>query len=60
MQLGIWISIVISAIISFVIASIYEQPLHWYLFVLIVFIGFFINTIIIILKTKEESEKNEA
>ncbi|QCR31376.1 hypothetical protein [Lysinibacillus sp. SGAir0095] len=60
MQFGIWISIVISAILSFVIASFYGQPLHWYLFVLIVFIGFFIHTIIIILKTKEEQEKNEA
>lgn len=59
MQIGIWIGIVISAIISFVVASFYEQPLHWYLFVLIVFVGFFINTIILILKTKDESEKNE-
>ncbi|MCM3389553.1 hypothetical protein [Ureibacillus chungkukjangi] len=59
MQLGIWISIVISAIISFGIAKLFEQPLHWYLFVLIVFIGFFINTVMIILRTKEEQEKNE-
>jgi len=59
MQVGIWVAIVISAIVSFLIASFYEQPLHWYLFVLIVFIGFFIHTIIIILKTKEEQEKNE-
>ncbi|MFC7685872.1 hypothetical protein [Ureibacillus sp. GCM10028918] len=60
MRLGIWVSIVISAILSFIIASIYEQPLHWYLFVLIIFIGFFINTILIIVRTKEEKEKNEA
>lgn len=59
MQVGIWVAIVISAIISFLIARFYEQPLHWYLFVLIVFIGFFIHTIIIILKTKDEQEKNE-
>ncbi|MCP1143563.1 hypothetical protein [Lysinibacillus endophyticus] len=58
MQIGIWIGIVISAIISFVVAGFYEQPVHWYLFVLIVFIGFFINTIILILKTKDEKEKN--
>ncbi|MBD8025523.1 hypothetical protein H9636_02515 [Ureibacillus sp. Re31] len=58
MQIGIWVAIVISAIISFLVASLYEQPLHWYLFVLILFIGFFINTIILILKTKED-EKNE-
>ncbi|MDN4492061.1 hypothetical protein [Ureibacillus aquaedulcis] len=60
MRLGIWVSIVFSAIISFIIASIYKQPLHWYLFVLIIFIGFFIHTIILILRTKEEQEKNEA
>lgn len=59
-QIGIWIAIIISAIISFIVASFYEQPLHWYLFILIVFIGFFINTIILILKSKEdEKEKNE-
>jgi len=58
--MGIWFSIIISAIISFIIASVYEQPLHWYLFIIMVVIGFFINTIIIILKTKEEQEKNEA
>ncbi|RUL53120.1 MULTISPECIES: hypothetical protein [Lysinibacillus] len=59
MQIGIWIGILFSAIIAFVVASFYEQPLHWYLFVLIVFVGFFINTIILILKTKDEGEKNE-
>ncbi len=59
MQIGIWIAIIISAIISFVVASFYEQPLHWYLFVLIIFIGLFIHTIIIILKTEDEKEKNE-
>lgn len=58
MQIGIWVGIVISAIISFLVAFFYEQPLHWYLFVLILFIGFLINTIILILKTKED-EKNE-
>ncbi|HWK23460.1 MAG TPA: hypothetical protein VNS08_10565 [Ureibacillus sp.] len=60
MQLGIWVSIIISAIIAFIIASFYEQPLHWYLFILIIVIGFFINTIILILRTKDEQEKNEA
>lgn len=59
MQAGIWVAIVISAIISFIVASFYEQPVHWYLFILIIFIGFFINTVIIILKTKDEKEKNE-
>ncbi|MFP3917830.1 hypothetical protein U5N28_08475 [Lysinibacillus telephonicus] len=59
MQIGIWIAIVISAIISFIVADFYEQPLHWYLFILIIFIGFFINTVILILKTKDEKEKNE-
>lgn len=59
MQAGIWVAIVISAIISFIVASFYEQPVHCYLFILIIFIGFFINTVIIILKTKDEKEKNE-
>ncbi|WP_199677341.1 hypothetical protein [Lysinibacillus yapensis] len=57
MQIGIWVSIIISAIVSFVIASFYGQPLHWYLFVLMVVVGFFIQIVILILKVKEE--KNE-
>lgn len=54
MQLGPWIAIVISAVIAFIVGSLYDQPLHWYLFILIIFIGFFINTIILILKANDE------
>ncbi|KGR80211.1 hypothetical protein [Ureibacillus manganicus] len=56
MQLGPWIAIVISAVIAFIVGSLYDQPLHWYLFILIIFIGFFINTIILILKANDESK----
>lgn len=57
MQIGIWVAIVISAIISFLVASFYDQPLHWYLFILMLFVGFFINIIILILKANDD--KNE-
>ncbi|MER2000680.1 MAG: hypothetical protein ABS882_12980 [Lysinibacillus sp.] len=53
MQVGVWIGILFSAILAFVIGDLYNQPLHWYLFIIIVFTGFFINTIILILKTKD-------
>ena len=46
--------ILFSAIMAFVIGNLYAQPLHWYLFIIIVFIGFFINTIILILKAKDD------
>ena len=54
MQIGVWLAIVFSAVIAFVIGDMYGQPLHWYLFILIVFTGFFINTVILILKAKDE------
>lgn len=55
MQIGVWMAILLSAIIAFVVGDMYGQPLHWYLFIIIVFVGFFINTIILILKTKDET-----
>lgn len=54
MQIGVWMAILFSAIVAFVIGDMYGQPLHWYLFIIIVFTGFFINTIILILKTKDD------
>ena len=54
MQIGVWLAILFSAILAFVIGDLYGQPLHWYLFIIIVFIGFFINTIILILKAKDD------
>ena len=55
MQLGVWIGILLSAILSFFIGDYYGQPLHWYLFILMVITGFFINTVILILKTRDEN-----
>ena len=55
MKVSIWIAIIISAIVSFIVGGLYNQPLHWYLFILIVIIGFFIQTIILILKAKDEN-----
>ena len=55
MQLGVWIGILLSAILSFFIGDYYGQPLHWYLFILMVIIGFFINTVILIIKTRDEN-----
>lgn len=49
-----WIAIVLSAILSFIVAKFFNQPLHWYLFILILFIGLFINTIILILRYSDE------
>lgn len=54
MQIGVWMAILFSAVIAFVIGDMYGQPLHWYLFIIIVFTGFFINTIILIIKTKDD------
>ena len=53
MQWSNWIAILLSAILAFVVGDMYNQPLHWYLFILIVFVGFFINTIILILQTED-------
>lgn len=54
MKFGVWIGIIVSALLSFGIAAIYKQPIHWYLFVLLIVIGLFIQTIIIILKLQDE------
>ena len=55
MRIDVWIAVLLGAVLSFIIGNIYGQPLHWYLFILIVFVGFFINTIILILKTDDEN-----
>ncbi|BDH60557.1 hypothetical protein MTP04_06870 [Lysinibacillus sp. PLM2] len=54
MQFGTWIAIIIGAVVAFMVAGFYNQPVHWYLFILILFIGLFINTIILILKSNDE------
>lgn len=55
MQIGVWVGILLSAIVSFIVGDLYGQPLHWYLFILIVIVGFFIHTIILILQVEDES-----
>ncbi|EON73939.1 hypothetical protein [Lysinibacillus sphaericus] len=55
MGIGIWVGILISAVLAFLLGGFYGQPLHWYLFILIIVVGFFIHTIILILKVKNES-----
>ncbi|WP_172954344.1 hypothetical protein [Solibacillus sp. R5-41] len=55
MQLEIWLGIIFSAILAFGVAIFYEQPVHWFLFIIIIFIGLFINTVILILKMKDEN-----
>ena len=56
MQWGTWIVVILSAIISFVIGNMLNEPLYWYLFILIVFTGFFINTVAIILKVGDKGK----
>ncbi len=53
MQVGVWVGILLSAIVAFIVGDFFGQPLHWYLFILLVFIGMLINTIILILKSPE-------
>ena len=55
MKLEIWLGIVLSAIVAFGVAIFYEQPVHWFLFIIILFIGLFINTVILILKMQDDN-----
>ncbi|MGE7020793.1 hypothetical protein [Solibacillus cecembensis] len=55
MKLEIWLGIVLSAILAFGVAIFYEQPVHWFLFIIILFIGLFINTVILILKMQDDN-----
>jgi len=55
MEIGVWFGILLSAVLAFLLGDFYGQPLHWYLFILIIIIGFFINTIILILRVKDEN-----
>lgn len=55
MQIGIWVGMFFSVIAAFVIGNLYGQPLHWYLFILMLVIGAFINIVIMILKIKDEN-----
>ena len=55
MQMGIWVGMVVSLIAAFIIGNLYSQPLHWYLFILMFFIGVFVNVVILNLKIKDEN-----
>ena len=54
MEIGVWVGILLSAVLAFLVGDFYGHPLHWYLFILIIVVGFFINTVILILKVKDE------
>ena len=54
MQIGIVFVILFTAVLAFGVADLYEQPLNWYLFILIVLIGFFIHTVVSILQIKDD------
>ena len=55
MQTGIWIGMVVSLIGAFIIGNLYGQPLHWYLFILMLVFGVFVHVVILILKIKDEN-----
>ena len=54
MQIAMMLTIIITAIVAFIVGDFYGQPLHWYLFILIILTGFFVNTVILILGVEEE------
>lgn len=54
MKIGIWFGMILSALLAFAIASFYGEPRHWYLLVLLVVVGLYINTIIMILKLQDD------
>ena len=54
MKFGVWVGILFSALLAFAIAAIYKQPIHWYLLILLIITGLFINTIIVILKLRDD------
>ena len=56
---GMFVAIFASALMAFGIADYYDQPHSWYLFLLMVLTGFFIHTVILIVKS-EFDEENEA
>lgn len=49
-----WPAIILSAILSFGIAKFYNEPIHWYLFILLICIGLLINTMVVIIEYKSD------
>ena len=43
MEIGVWFGILLSAVLAFLLGEFYGQPLHWYLFIVIIVIGFYSN-----------------
>lgn len=39
MEIGVWLGILLSAVLAFLVGDFYGQPLHWYLFILIIVVG---------------------
>ena len=54
---GMFVAIFASAFMALGIADYYDQPHSWYLFLLMVLTGFFIQIIILILKSEIDEEK---
>lgn len=54
MHISMIVVILVTAVVAFGVADFYDQPLHWFLFILMVLAGFFIQTIISILQTEED------
>lgn len=59
MKISIWISILVSALLAFGLSYLLEQPLHWYLFVILIFTGLLTNSIILVLKTDDTQKSTD-
>lgn len=56
---SMFVVIIVSAFMAVGIAEYYNQPYDWYLVFVMILIGFFIHTIILIIES-ENSEEHEA
>ncbi|MFJ7648867.1 hypothetical protein ACIQ1H_15095 [Lysinibacillus sp. NPDC097279] len=56
---SMFVAIIVSAFMAVGIAEYYNQPYDWYLVFVMILIGFFIHTIILIIES-ENSEEHEA
>jgi len=56
---SMFVAIIVSAFLAVGIAEYYNQPYDWYLVFVMILIGFFIHTIILIIES-ENSEEHEA
>lgn len=58
-QWGMVIVIFVTAFVAFWLGVYSGQPLDWFLYIVLVAIGFFIHTVILVLKTDPEQEATE-